>query len=133
MSLFVTRERRVWMRLRDHAVVFERDPDFPRFAADPSGGMLRILLIWVAEPCENTPTIRHYIGSVRHWQSGGWGSHRELMRLFRRATRAAPLLGESATSFRARLSTLLRRHFCEVEQPATDVDDRGQPPIGRAV
>jgi len=107
-NIFVTDERRAWMRMRDHAVVLERDPDFTRFVSDPSGSVLHILRIWVAVPGLDSPTIQHYVGSVRHCECGGWVSHRELLRLFRRATVTARHLGENAQRFRARLSRLLR-------------------------
>ena len=110
-NVFVTAERQVWMRLRDHTVVFDRDPDFTRFLPDPSGSVMQILRIWVADPGPESPRIRHYIGSVRHCASRGWVSHRELVRLFRRATSAALRLGISAQPFRMRLSDLLRQHF----------------------
>ena len=112
-NIFVTDERRVWMRLQDHTVVFERDPDFTRFLADPSGSVLHILRIWVAYPESESPGIQYYVGSVRHCDYGGWMSHRELLRLFRRATVAARCLGESARTFRARLTSFLREYFNE--------------------
>lgn len=106
--MFLTDERRVWMRLRDHVVIFERDPEFDRFRADPSGSVLRILRIWVAHPGPELCDVRHYVGSVRHWECGGWMSRRELFRLFRRATTTARRLEMSARSFRACLSRFLR-------------------------
>jgi hypothetical protein len=117
---FITSERRVWMRLRDHTVVFEQDPQFERFVADPNGSVLRILRIWVAQPTAGSPQIRRYIGSVRRCECGDWMSHRELVRLFRRATAAARHLGESAPAFRARLSRFLRDYY------------HGRQPIGRS-
>ena len=99
------------MRTGDHAAVFDRDPDFTRFLADSSGSALRILRIWVADAEADSPRIRHYLGSVRRCECGGWMSRRELIRLFRRATTAARLLGESAGAFRARLSAFLRAYF----------------------
>ena len=101
------------MRLAQHTVVFERDPEFARFLADSSGSVLHILRIWVACPGSAWPEIRHYVGSIRHCDCGGWMSHRELLRLFRRATVTARRLGESAQTFRARLTSLLREYFKE--------------------
>lgn len=101
------------MRLRDHIVIFERDPDFARFAADRSGSVLHILRIWVARPESKSPDTRHYVGSVRHCECGGWMSRSELLRLFRRATIAARHVGEGARPFRARLSRFLREYFNE--------------------
>jgi hypothetical protein len=112
-NILITENRRVWMRRRDHTVVFERDPDFARFLADPSGSVMHILRIWIACGDSHPPGMRHYVGSVRHCECGGWMSHRELIRLFRRATVAARSLGESARSFRARLRRLLREQFGE--------------------
>lgn len=110
-NIFVTDEKRVWMRLRNHTVVFERDPDFQRFLADPSGSVMHILRIWVAFAGAGTPNIQHFIGSVRHCDGDGWMSHRELLRLFRQAGVTARQLGENAGTFRSRLSMLLREHF----------------------
>ncbi|PWT87058.1 MAG: hypothetical protein C5B58_00380 [Acidobacteria bacterium] len=47
-NIFVADDRRAWMRLRDHIVIFERDPAFRRFLADPSGSVLHVVRIWVA-------------------------------------------------------------------------------------
>ena len=110
-SIFITDERRVWMRLRDHIAIFERDPDFERFLADASGSVLHIVRIWVGCPEAGALQIRHYLGSIRRCQCGGWTSHRELLRLFRRATVTARLLGEGAGAFRGRLSQFLREYF----------------------
>ncbi len=110
-NIFVSDETRVWMRLRDHTVVFEREPDFVRFAGNPTGSILHILRIWVACPASDPPKIRHYIGLIRRCECGGWTSQRELLRLFRRATIIARHLGESAHTFRAQLSRFLREYF----------------------
>ena len=96
------------MRLRDHTVVFDWEPEFARFLGDPSGCVLLILRIWVADSESGTSSVHHYVGSVRRCECGGWMSHRELMRLFRRATITARILGESAGAFRARLIRFLR-------------------------
>jgi hypothetical protein len=110
-NIFIAEERRVWMRLRDHIAIFERDPDFDRFVTDPSGSVLHVIRIWVGCPKPEAPKIRHYLGSIRRCECGGWMSHRELLRLFRRARFAARLLGERAEVFRDRLSGFLREHF----------------------
>ena len=107
-NIFVADERRAWMRLRDHIVIFERDPAFSRFLADPSGSVLHVVRIWVAYQDSDPPRIRRYLGSIRRCERGGWMSHRELVRLFRRATIAAGLIGEPTDTFRARLSAFLR-------------------------
>jgi hypothetical protein len=110
-NIFITDERRVWMRLRDHIAIFERDRDFARFLGDPSGSVLHIVRIWVGSPKAAPLQVRHYVGSIRRCECGGWMSHRELVRLFRRATVTARLLGECAGAFRGRLSQFLREYF----------------------
>ena len=112
-NIFVADEKRAWMRLRDHVVIFERDPDFRRFLANPSGSVLRVVRIWVASEDSDPPRIRRYLGSIRRCSCGGWMSHRELVRLFRRATDAAGDIGERADKFRASLSVFLREYFGE--------------------
>jgi hypothetical protein len=109
--MFVTDERRVWMRLRDHVVIPERDPAFQRFLTDPSGSVLHILRIWAGQPGSARTGIRHYVGSIRRCECGGWMSRRELVRLFRRATMTARHLGVSAPEFRQRLSQFLREYY----------------------
>ena len=101
------------MRLRDHIVIFERDPDFARSAADRTGSVLHILRIWVAYPESKSLETRHYVGSVRRCACGGWMSRDELLRLFRRATVIARHVGEGARPFRARLSRVLREYLDE--------------------
>lgn len=110
-GIFVADERRAWMRLRDHVVVFERDPDFARFLLDPSGSVLRVLRIWVTGPGTKSPANLHYVGSIRRCDCGGWMSHRELLRLFRRARLSARKVGLRADTFRVRLSAFLRDYF----------------------
>ena len=99
------------MRLSDHLVIFEREPAFVRFVADPTGSVLRVVRIWVAFNDSDPPRIRRYLGSIRRCECGGWMSHRELIRLFRRATIAARHIGERADTFRASLSAFLREYF----------------------
>ena len=104
------------MRLSSHTVVFDRDPAFARFLTDSSGSVLSILRIWVAEAAAGQAVIRHYLGSVRHCACGSWLSRRELYRLFRRARLTASFVGESAQTFRARLSSFLRVYFEEEQK-----------------
>lgn len=127
---FVTYERRAWMRLRDHIVVFDREPDFERFSRDTSGSVLRILRIWVAAPTSGSPVTRQYMGSVRRFERGGWMSRRELLRLFRRARITARRVGENANTFCARLSEFLRDNF-EQSQGMTDPAEAGFSACGR--
>lgn len=107
----MTDERRALMRLRDHLIVFDRDPDFGGFCRDPSGSVLRILRILVAWPTSDLPVTRQKVGSIRRCECGGWMSRRELLRLFRRARVMALKVGESADAFCARLSSLLRDYL----------------------
>lgn len=106
-TMFVARERQVWMRLRSHTAVFDRDPDFPKYRRDPSGMIVRILHLWLAEQGIGLPVLRHYVGSVR-MADQRWMSRTELRRLFRRATCTARLTGEEEKAFRHRLSRFLR-------------------------
>jgi hypothetical protein len=110
-------ERLAWMRLASHTVVFDRDPDFARFSKDPSGSVIRIVHLWLAAAGQGLPTIRHYLGSVRRCDCGGWISRWELARLFRRATFAAHLAGESGLSLRHSLSRYLREYFAAKHGP----------------
>ena len=107
----ISNERRAWMRLARHTVVFDREPDFPRYSKDPSGSVIRVLHLWLAEPASDSPTIRHYLGSVRRWACGGWVSRRQLARLYRRATAAGILAGENGRCIRHQLSRYLRDYF----------------------
>ncbi len=106
----VSKERRAWVRLASHTVVFDRDPEYARYSRDPGGDIIRILYLWLAD-AERGATIRHYLGSGRRYGRGGWVSYRELARLFRRTSIAARLVGESGPVLRHRLSRHLRRHF----------------------
>jgi hypothetical protein len=105
-TMLVSEEKRVWMRLRSHTVVFEREPDFERWSRDASGAILRIFHLWVAEPAAGAPSIRHYLGSVRF--CGGWMSRAELSRLFREATVVGRRVGLNVRQFRGRVSRYLR-------------------------
>jgi len=118
-TIFITDEKRAWMRMRSHTVVFDRDPDFARYLGGPSGSVLSMLRIWVAEPDPGSHGVSHYLGSIRHCECGGWMSRPELYRLFRQATTIADQIGERTLTFRARLSRLLRKHFGEAEHPAS--------------
>lgn len=107
----ISHERRAWMRLASHTVIFDRDADFARYSKDPGGSVIRIVHLWLAEAGEGLPIIRYYLGSVRRFDRGGWLSHQEVARLFRRATAAAHLAGESGLCLRHNLSNYLREYF----------------------
>ena len=113
----ISNERLAWMRLATHTVVFDRDPDFARYSKDPSGSLMRIVHLWLAEAGQGLPTICHYLGSVRCCDCGGWPSRCELARLFRRATAAAHLVGESGLGLRHSLSRYLREYFTAKPEP----------------
>jgi hypothetical protein len=113
------------MRLATHTVVFDRDPDFARYAKDPSGSVVRIVHLWLAEAGQGLPTIRHYLGSVRRCDCGGWVSRCELARLFRRATVAARLAGETGPGLRHSLSRYLREYFAAKQGPGAALAVRG--------
>jgi len=116
VHIIISNERRVWMRLASHTVVFDRDPDFLRFCKDPSGSVIRMVHLWLAEPARESPAIRHYIGSVRRCDCGGWISRGEVRHLFRRATAAAILAGENRRGFRRSLSCYLREYFSTADE-----------------
>ena len=70
--MFVTEERRAWMRLRTHTVVFDREPDFARYAADRSGSVVTILRVWVAEASNPTVTTLGDCFARRPSLRGSW-------------------------------------------------------------
>jgi hypothetical protein len=117
LHVIISNEWRAWMRLASHTVVFDREPDFLRFSEDPSGSVIRILHLWLAEPPLDLPTVRHYLGSVRRCDCGGWVSRGEVVHLFRRATAAALLAGENGWRLRHTLSGYLRKYFGTTDAP----------------
>ena len=52
---FHVEERRAWVRRHKRIIVYDRDPDYARFAEDPSGTIKLMLRIWLAEPKGNQP------------------------------------------------------------------------------
>ena len=109
MAMFLhIEERRAWLRSQTHTVVLDRDPEFRRFARDPSGTIHRTLRIWIAEMVEAGPQLRGYLGSVTCGRIGP--STRDLCRLFRLTSRTAVAMGESATVLRRQLAKLLRQY-----------------------
>jgi len=105
---FHVEERRAWIRTRTHTVVYDRDPDFPRFSSDPSGTVKRMVRIWLAEPGCRQHRLQAYLGTVTFCFAGP--SFRDLCRLFRLASRAAGAAGQSAGGLRRDLKALLRRY-----------------------
>ena len=105
---FHIEERRAWLRSRTHTIVFDRDPDFARFAADPSGTVKRMLRIWLAEQRGPHRHLHAYLGTVTFCATGS--SFRDLRRLLHFASRAARAAGQSSRTARRRLCDLLRRY-----------------------
>jgi len=112
---FHVEQRRAWIRAHTHTVVYDRDPDFPRFSGDPSGTVKRMVRIWLAESGPEQPRLQAYLGTVTFCFAGP--SFRELCRLFRLASRAAKAAGQSAQGLRRDLATLVRRYVREEYGP----------------
>jgi hypothetical protein len=108
---FHVEERKAWIRTHTHTVVYDRDPDFPRFSNDPSGKIKRMIRIWLAKPGAEQPSLHTYLGTVTFCFVGP--SFRELCRLFHLTSRAAKIAGQSARELRRDLAALLRRYIHE--------------------
>ena len=108
---FHVEQRRAWIRTQTHTVVYDHDPDFPRFSADPSGTIKRMVRIWLAEPGCEKPRLKAYLGTITFCFAGP--SFRDLCRLFHLASRAANAAGQSARLLRRDLSALPRRYIQE--------------------
>ena len=112
---FHVEQRRAWIRTQTDTVVYDHDPDFPRFSADPSGTIKRMVRVWLAEPGREHPYLRAYLGTITFCFAGPY--LRDLCRLFHLTTRAAKAAGQSARLLRRDLSTLLRRYIQEEYGP----------------
>jgi hypothetical protein len=111
-AMFFHVERRsAWVRTQTHTVVLDRDPDYPRFARDPTGAVRSMLRIWLAEPKGDGPCLRYYLGAVTFCFIGP--SFRDLCRVFRFTSRAAKAAGQSARALRGDLANLLRSYIHE--------------------
>ncbi|MFC1634793.1 hypothetical protein ACFL5Z_08120 [Planctomycetota bacterium] len=110
-AFFHIEQRTAWIRTSTHTVVYDRDPDYPRFANDPGGTIKRMLCIWLAEPGSDRPYLRAYLGTVTFCFTGP--SFRDLCRLFHFTNRAAGAAGQSAKALRNDLAVLLRQHIRE--------------------
>ena len=108
---FHVEQRTAWIRTRTHTVVYDRDPDYARFAKDPSGTVKRMVRIWLAEPGAGRPNLRAYLGTVTFCFIGP--SFRDLCRLFHLASRAAKAAGEPAKALRGDLAGLIRGYMRE--------------------
>ncbi len=108
---FHVEQRTAWIRTQTHTVVYDRDPDYPRFAKDPSGTVKRMVRIWLAEPGAGQPNLLAYLGTVTFCFVGP--SFRDLCRLFHLTSKAAKAAGQSAKALRGDLAGLLRRYIRE--------------------
>ena len=108
---FHVEERRAWIRTQTHTVVYDRDPDYNRFAKDPTGAVKRMLRIWLAEGKGDRPYLHAYLGTVTFCFTGP--SFRELYRLFHLTSRAAKAAGTEDKALRHRLTGLLRMYIQE--------------------
>lgn len=113
-TFFHVQERRAWIRTSTHTVVYDRDPDYPRFAQNPAGSVKRMVRIWLAEHRGGQPHLRAYLGTVTFCFTGP--SFRDLCRLFHLTTKAAKAAGQSAKTLRGDLRTLLRKYMHEEYQ-----------------
>jgi len=110
-TFFHVEERRAWIRTSTHTIVYDRDPDYPRFEKDPGGTVKRMLRIWLAEPKGNQPHLVAYLGTVMLCFTGP--SFRDLCRLLRFTTRAAKAGEQSAKALRHDLAGIVRAHLHE--------------------
>lgn len=111
---FHVEERRAWVRTSTHTVVYDRDPDYPRFARDPSGTIKLMLRIWLAEHKVDQPCLRVYLGTVTFCFMKP--SFRDMCRLFHLTTAAAKAASQSAKALRRELADLLREYMYEEYQ-----------------
>jgi len=108
---FHVEQRSAWIRTSTHTIVYDRDPDYMRFARDPSGKVKRMLRIWLAERNADRPLLRAYLGTVTFCFMKP--SFRDLCRLFHLTTVAAKAAGRSARVLRHDLADLLRKYIHE--------------------
>ena len=108
---FHIEERRAWIRTNTHTVVYDSDPDYMRFARDPSGKVKRMLRIWLAERKADRPCLRAYLGTVTFCFTKP--SFRDMCRLFHLTTTASKAAGHSAKTLRHDLADLLRKYIYE--------------------
>ena len=108
---FHVEQRSAWVRTSTHTIVYDHDPDYMRFAQDPSGKVKRMLRIWLAERKAEQPLLRAYLGTVTFCFIRP--SFRDLCRLFHFTTAAAKAAGQSARALRYDLADLLREYIHE--------------------
>ena len=108
---FHVEERRAWVRTQTQTVVYDRDPEYDRFAKDSTGAVKRMLRIWLAEEKGGRPYLHAYLGRVTFCFMGP--SFRELYRLFHLTSKAAKATGTEDKVLRHRLADLLRTYIRE--------------------
>ena len=108
---FHIEQRRAWVRRHKRIIVYDRDPDYARFAKDPSGTIKLMLRIWLAEANGSQPHLCAYLGTITFCFMGL--SSKDILRLFRFTSKAAKGAGESAKALRHDLAGLLRKHIHE--------------------
>lgn len=106
---FHIEERRAWIRRHKRIIVYDRDPDYARFARDPNGTIKLMLRIWLAELKDDLPYLCVYLGTVTFCFIGP--SSRDILRLFRFTSKAAKATGESARVLRHDLAVILRKRI----------------------
>lgn len=112
---FHIEQRRAWVRRHKRIIIYDRDPDYTRFAKDQSGTIKLMLRIWLAESKGYQPYLHTYLGTVTFCFAGP--SSGDIIRLFRFTSKAAKITGESAKELRHDLKSLLRKHFQEEYGP----------------
>ena len=108
---FHVEQRCAWIRTNTHTIVYDHDPDYLRFARDPSGKVKRMLRIWLAERNTDRLLLRTYLGTVTFCFMKP--SLKDLYRLFHLTTMAAKATGQSARALRHDLANLLRKYIHE--------------------
>ena len=111
---FHVEQRSAWVRTSTHTIVYDRDPDYPRFARDPSGSVKHMLRIWLAERNVERLLLRAYLGTITFCFIRP--SFRDMCRLFHLTTCAAKTAGQSAKELRHELADLLREYMYEEYQ-----------------
>ena len=112
---FHIEQRRAWVRRHKRIIIYDRDPDYVRFAKDPTGTIKLMLRIWLAESRGGQPYLHAYLGTVTFCFVGPSSS--DIIRLFRFTSKAAHDAGESARVLRHNLTDLLRKHIQEEYGP----------------
>jgi hypothetical protein len=111
---FHVEERKAWVRTGTHTIVYDRDPDYPRFERNPSGSVKCMLRIWLAERNAGKLLLRTYLGTVTFCFMKP--SLKDLYRLFHLTTAAAKAAGQSARMLRRDLADMLREYMSEEYQ-----------------